>query len=144
MWTLNDGISVLREKGAKITAQRIAILKKLEGRTDHPSADSLYRELVTEYPTMSVATVYSTAQLLADAGLLKILSINEKRVYFDPTTTLHGHFLCKKCGKLVDLNIDEDILFRSAATARDDIAQIQQAEVFFYGMCSDCSDISEE
>jgi Fur family peroxide stress response transcriptional regulator len=68
MWTVNEGISVLREKGAKITAQRIAILRQLEGRTDHPSADTLYKELSVEYPTMSVATVYSTAQLLAEAG----------------------------------------------------------------------------
>ena len=70
MWTVSEGINVLRGRGAKITAQRIAILKQLEGRTDHPSADILYKELSVDYPTMSVATVYSTAQLLADAGLI--------------------------------------------------------------------------
>ena len=84
MWTVDDGIAVLRERGAKITAQRIAILQKLEGRKDHPSAETLYRELSSEYATMSVATLYSTAQLLAEAGLIKILSIDDKRVYFDP------------------------------------------------------------
>ena len=108
MWTVDDGIAVLRERGAKITAQRIAILQQLEGRTDHPSADTLYRELSAEYSTMSVATLYSTAQLLADAGLIKILSIDDKRVYFDPTTTTHGHFLCRKCGKLFDIPVDEN------------------------------------
>ena len=141
MWTVNDGISILRERGAKITAQRIAILRQLEGRKDHPSADVLYRELAVEYPTMSVATVYSTAQLLAEAGLIKILSIDDKRVYFDPTFATHGHFLCKKCGKLVDINIDEDNLFRSASASQNNIAQIEQAEIFFYGLCSDCCKI---
>ena len=96
MWTVDDGIAVLRERGAKITAQRIAILQKLEGRKDHPSAETLYRELSSEYATMSVATLYSTAQLLAEAGLIKILSIDDKRVYFDPTTETHGHFLCRQ------------------------------------------------
>ena len=69
----------------------------------------LYKELSVDYPTMSVATVYSTAQLLADAGLIKILSIDDKRVYFDPTTSTHGHFLCKNCSMLVDLGIDEEV-----------------------------------
>ena len=122
MWTVDDGIAVLRERGAKITAQRIAILQKLEGRKDHPSAE----------------TLYSTAQLLAEAGLIKILSIDDKRVYFDPTTETHGHFLCRKCGKLFDIPVNEDEIFRSASTVRDNIAQIEHTEIFFYGLCSDC------
>ena len=138
MWTVDDGIAVLRERGAKITAQRIAILQQLEGRTDHPSADTLYRELSAEYSTMSVATLYSTAQLLADAGLIKILSIDDKRVYFDPTTTTHGHFLCRKCGKLFDIPVDEDEKFKSASSVRENIAQIERTEIFFYGLCTDC------
>ena len=138
MWTISEGINILRGRGAKITAQRIAILKQLEGRTDHPSADMLYKELAVDYPTMSVATVYSTAQLLADAGLIKILSIDDKRVYFDPTTSTHGHFLCRNCGKLVDLKIDEAGFFKSASTAQNSIAQIDSAEVFLYGLCTDC------
>ncbi|MCD8391928.1 MAG: transcriptional repressor, partial [Cloacibacillus porcorum] len=128
---VDDGIAVLRERGAKITAQRIAILQQLEGRTDHPSADTLYRELSAEYSTMSVATLYSTAQLLADAGLIKILSIDDKRVYFDPTTTTHG-------GKLFDIPVDEDEIFKSASSVRENIAQIERTEIFFYGLCTDC------
>ena len=138
MWTVNEGINVLRGRGAKITAQRIAILRQLEGRTDHPSADVLYKELAVDYPTMSVATVYSTAQLLAEAGLIKILSIDDKRGYFDPTTSTHGHFLCRDCGKLVDLEIEEEGLFKSASTSQNSIAQIENAEVFLYGLCTDC------
>lgn len=98
----------------------------------------MYKELSVDYPTMSVATVYSTAQLLADAGLIKILSIDDKRVYFDPNTDTHGHFLCKKCKKVSDFEIDETSLFRSAASSGNNIAQIEAAEIFFYGLCSDC------
>lgn len=139
MWTVDDGIAVLRERGAKITAQRIAILHQLEGRTDHPSADTLYKELSAEYSTMSVATLYSTAQLLADAGLIKILSIDDKRVYFDPTTATHGHFLCRRCGKLFDVPVDEENILQAANAEQDKIAQVERTEVFFYGLCSDCA-----
>lgn len=138
MWTVDDGIAVLRENGAKITSQRIAILERLHGREDHPSAETLYRELAADNASMSVATLYSTAQLLADAGLIKILSIDDKRVYFDPNTATHGHFLCRKCGKLFDIPVDENVLFRAASSQREQIAQIERTEIFFYGLCSDC------
>ncbi len=138
MWTVEDAKAILKSRGAKITTQRMAILELLEGRTDHPSADVLYKELVEKYPCMSVATVYSTAQLFADAGLIKILSIDDKRVYFDPTTLTHGHFLCKSCGGLTDLKIDEEGFFHSAVTSGNKIAQIDNAEIFLYGLCVDC------
>lgn len=137
MWTVNDGIAVLREHGAKITAQRIAILKSLEGRNDHPSADMIYKGLAQDYPTMSVATVYSTAQLLADAGLIKVITIDDKRVYFDPRTNTHGHFQCKKCGAVSDFDIDEKGLLK-AAVESNYIAQVENAELFFYGVCLNC------
>lgn len=137
LWTVSDGITILREHGAKITAQRIAILRNLEGRTDHPSADMIYKDLAPEYPTMSVATVYSTAQLLADAGLVKIISIDDKRVYLDPNTSTHGHFQCKQCGMVLDFSVNEKKLL-SAAISTEEIAHIDSTEVFFYGVCSNC------
>ncbi|MCR5335616.1 MAG: transcriptional repressor [Synergistes sp.] len=139
MWTVDEGIATLRERGAKITAQRIAILKQLQGRKDHPSAETLYRELSDYYSTMSVATLYSTAQLLEEAGLIKILSIDEKRVYFDPFTETHGHFFCRRCGKLFDVPVREGMIFENAAIGSDKIAQIDHTELFFYGICSDCA-----
>lgn len=138
MWSVDEGIAILRERGAKITAQRIAILKQLQGRKDHPSAETLYRELSDYYSTMSVATLYSTAQLLEQAGLIKILSVDEKRVYFDPFTETHGHFFCRKCGKLFDIPVDEKGIFENASTANDKIAKIAHTEIYFYGTCSDC------
>lgn len=138
MWTVSEGIKKLRENGAKITSQRIAILEHMHGRTDHPSADTLYRELLPEHPTMSVATVYSTAQLMAEAGLIKVLSIDEKRVYFDPTTATHGHFMCKKCGKLIDIKVNEGTLLKSAISSKNSIGKIERSEIFLYGLCSEC------
>lgn len=137
MWTVDDGITILRKNGAKITAQRIAILRNLEGRKDHPSADMVYKELEPDYPTMSVATIYSTAQLLADAGLIKIISIDDRRVYLDPDTRMHGHFQCTQCKRIIDFNVSEKKLLHSVASP-EEIAHIDSTEVFFYGICNNC------
>ena len=134
MWTVEEGIRRLKDRGAKITAQRIALLRRLEGRRDHPSADRLFQEVKEEFPTLSIATVYSTTQVLAEAGLLKVLSIDDRRVYFDPGTHPHGHFLCTRCGRLEDVEMVEDLAFRVELEG----AQVDRVEFFLYGICPDC------
>ncbi|MDR3331104.1 MAG: transcriptional repressor [Synergistaceae bacterium] len=138
MLTLEEGVRHLQSAGAKITAQRIAIMKSLEGRRDHPSAEKIFMELKPEYPTLSIATVYSTTQLLAQASMIRILSIDEKKVYFDPNTKPHGHFMCKRCKRIMDLPIDVSAI--SSYGSESDIATIEDVEVFLYGLCSDCAE----
>lgn len=135
MWTVEEGISRLREGGAKITSQRIAFLRLLKDRTDHPSADQIYNELRENFSTISYATIYSTAQLLAKADLLQILSIDDKRVHFDPNPKPHGHFRCQSCGELFDFPLDEDLLtqLRQSPSQRT-----QSVQVFAYGLCDAC------
>ncbi|MDR0653517.1 MAG: transcriptional repressor, partial [Synergistaceae bacterium] len=60
MLTVDKGIQYLQGTGAKITATRVAILKSLENRRDHPSAERIFIELKLSYPSLSIATVYST------------------------------------------------------------------------------------
>ncbi len=135
MWTIEEGIGRLKESGAKITSQRIAILKLLRGRTDHPSADQIYSELKKDFPTISFATIYSTAQLLATANLIQILTIDEKRVHFDPNPALHAHFLCTECGQLMDVAIDATTHDRLKSLVPTTISSMQ---LFMYGRCSSC------
>lgn len=140
VWTIEEGITRLRESGAKITSQRIAILKLLRGRTDHPSADQIYGELKADFPTISFATIYSTAQLLAASDLIQILSIDEKRVHFDPNPSPHAHFLCTDCGELMDVPIDADTRQRM-----EDLVsfRIESLQLFMYGVCQACMETAE-
>lgn len=71
-----------------------------------PICGTALLELKSEHPTLSIATVYSTTQLLAQASMLRILSIDEKKVYFDPNTTPHAHFMCRECKKITDIPMD--------------------------------------
>jgi Fur family peroxide stress response transcriptional regulator len=137
MLSVREGIRHLQKSGAKITSQRIAIMKSLEGREDHPSAEQIFLELKPDYPTLSIATVYSTTQLLAQASMLRILSIDEKKVYFDPDTHPHAHFMCTECKKIIDLDVDFEML--THITPGIGIESIENTEVFHYGLCSECA-----
>lgn len=136
--TIDEGVRYFQASGAKITSQRIAIIKALEGRADHPSAEQIYIELKPLYPKLSIATVYSTVQLLSQASLVRTLSIDDRKIYFDPTTEPHGHFMCKSCRKILDVPLDFDYICKFAASS--DVASVDYTEVFHYGICSSCSE----
>ena len=136
MLTVDRGIQYLQDSGAKITATRIAILKSLENRFDHPSAERIFMELKLYYPSLSIATVYSTASLLARGSLIRILSIDEKKVYYDPNMEPHGHFMCRKCKRVFDVPFCFDIA--AALDASEEISSVEGAEIFYYGLCARC------
>jgi Fur family peroxide stress response transcriptional regulator len=137
MLTVETGVKYLQDSGAKITAPRIAILKLLENRKDHPSAEQIFLELKPAYPTLSIATVYSTAQLLAKGSMLRILSIDEKKVYYDPDMDSHAHFLCRGCKRLFDVSVGCDVM--RAFMPTDGISSVEMAEIYYYGLCRQCS-----
>ena len=113
----------------------LAILKRLEGRQDHPSAEMLYKELRATFPTISFATIYGTAELLAQAGLISILTIDERHVIFDPNATPHGHFRCTKCHRVEDILLPENAL---SSLWKDIPHRIREVQVFLYGTCPVC------
>ena len=139
MLTVDSGIKYLQACGAKITSPRIAILKILENNYDHPSAEGIFHELKPSHPTLSIATVYNTARLLAKGSMLRVLSIDERKVCFDPNTALHAHFLCRQCKKLFDVGTAFDVM--SAFVSTGGVSSVEGAEAFFYGLCSKCASL---
>ena len=102
-WMVNQElIDLLREKGLKVTTQRLAICKFILSRADHPSADQIYQELKNDYPTISLGTVYKTLSTLVEIGLIQQLGFKEGSVRYDPDMELHINMVCSKCGKISD------------------------------------------
>ena len=135
MWTIKEGTERIRNKGLKITSQRVGILKLLKDRKDHPSAEQVFREMKETFPTISFATIYSTAQILQEAGLLQILTIDGQRVFFDPNPEPHAHYRCRKCGSISDMPLPSGIIKKIRESSPYKIETIQ---VYCYGTCSKC------
>jgi Fur family peroxide stress response transcriptional regulator len=76
-------IKKLHSKGYKVTPQRLAICKLLFSSKDHPSADQIYQEVKKQYPTISLATVYFTLDLLKDLGLVQELGFSDRSSRYD-------------------------------------------------------------
>lgn len=125
----------LKELGLKLTPQRIGIMEYLDGNTEHPSADVIYKALAKKYPTMSMATVYNTLEVLTNYGYVRELTIEPQKKHFDPNTKRHNHLMCVSCKQIVD--IQSDIKVRLSQEERGDFELIGH-HIEFYGICPIC------
>lgn len=123
----------------KYSKQREAIKEKLIGRKDHPTAETLYAELKSELPNLSVATVYRNLNQLEQWGDINRIVV-EGATRFDPNTQPHSHFFCRKCGAVLDMP-DDDVEIMRQAQARFG-GKIESCTSRFYGICPDCKDMS--
>ena len=95
-------IAKLREKGFRVTPQRIAICEFILSSKDHPTADQVYQEVKKKYPTLSLATVYHTLRLLTEIGMLQELGFTDETSRYDPDISPHINIICRNCGKIQD------------------------------------------
>ncbi|MDH7480054.1 MAG: Fur family transcriptional regulator, partial [Syntrophomonadaceae bacterium] len=102
---LEPYIEQLKQAGYKVTHQRLVILDYLLHSKDHPSAEAIYADLRQRYPTISLATVYNTLEMLAKVGLVIDLGAPGERRRFDGNMTDHSHYFCTSCGRVTDLHI---------------------------------------
>ncbi len=124
-----------RHLGIKLTPQRLAVLRYLEGNKEHPSAEDIYRAVHRKFPTMSLATVYNALTKLKEKGGVRELTLDPGRKRFDPDTSRHDHLICISCSRIVDIphaaqsDLPED--------ARQDFSVVA-SHVEYYGICPGC------
>jgi Fur family peroxide stress response transcriptional regulator len=129
--------AMLREKGFKVTPQRLAIYETLRQTKSHPSAEMIFHELQPLYPTMSLATVYKTIEILKEIGLIQVLNLGEDSFRYDADTSNHPHVRCLKCGRVDDImgiESDEFIELVSQQTSY----KLTGQQFYFYGVCPKC------
>jgi len=119
----------------KLTPQRMAILKYLEGNEEHPSAESIYQEVKKKFPTMSYATVYNTLEMLKKRGRVLELTIDPDRKRYDPNTEEHHHLICRGCSKIVDIHLKFSFDLTGIETEG---FSLTGNHIEFYGICPDC------
>src|SRR5919107_695452 len=93
----------LHSRGMRVTPQRLAIAGVLRRLDRHARVDEVASEVVKEFPTVSVPTVYSALELLADLGFARRVTVAPGAVLYDPHTDDHHHLVCRRCRKVIDV-----------------------------------------
>jgi Fe2+ or Zn2+ uptake regulation protein len=130
-------IQKLREKGLKLTSQRLAIIEVLVDRTPvHPGADLIHREAKKKVKSLSLSTVYSTLNELSKRGIIKMLEFDRMGNRYEANMTEHINLICKGCKKIMDYKppfiIDTDEIAKRCRF------RVTDSRLEYYGYCQEC------
>jgi Fur family peroxide stress response transcriptional regulator len=93
---------ICRSNGLKLTHQRIQIFSELASSSEHPSAESIYKRLVSRYPSLSLDTVYRTLFTFEKLRIISKVQALDDRARFDGNPLPHHHMVCTKCKNIID------------------------------------------
>jgi len=131
---MNRYKQILIEKGIKPTYQRIQIMQYLDHNPAHPTADMIYNALHKSTPTLSKTTVYNTLDVLKKHNLINTISITGSELRYEYQKDCHHHFLCRKCGKIYDVDIDCPLLNMGEVDGH----KIEKIDGYLQGICKNC------
>ncbi|MDB6041509.1 MAG: transcriptional repressor [Gammaproteobacteria bacterium] len=97
----------LSDCGIRPTGQRVRIAVLLLSAPQHLSAEQILDSLRAAGARVSKATVYNTLNLFAERGLIRQLSVDGSRAWFDSNVDAHYHFHDLTSGALIDVPVPD-------------------------------------
>jgi Fe2+ or Zn2+ uptake regulation protein len=123
----------LRAGGQRVTLPRLLVHRHVRAADRHVTAEQLHDELARELPSLSLATVYSTLEVLEDLGLVRRVGTLGGATLYDSRTSEHHHAICRRCGAIVD--VDGPVADLRAPEG----FMVEHAEVQLVGLCAACA-----
>jgi Fur family transcriptional regulator, stress-responsive regulator len=135
--TTPGATALLKERGVRVTAQRVAVLKAVAD-APHRTTDEIDTAVRDELGAISRQAVYDVLAALTEAGVVRrIQPAGSPARYEDRVGDNHHHLICRSCGKTVD--VDCAVGAMPCLTAADDAGyEVDEAEVVYWGRCPDC------
>src|ERR1700733_3973629 len=128
---------MLRGADLRVTRPRLAVLTAV---FDHPHADtgSLIEAVREDLGEVSPQAVYDVLRALTAARLVRrIEPAGSVARYEARVGDNHHHVICRSCGAIAD--VDCAVGYTPCLTASDDSGyEIDEAEVVYWGRCSEC------
>ncbi len=139
MLTQQELVERLREWEVRVTPQRLAIAEAVLNSTDHPSVQQIFERVRDHFPSMTLATIYSTLGVLQRSGLIQELPF-QKMSRYEANMEPHVNLVCIQCETVIDTDTGKDAVLR----LRNRISTESQFEVawqrvYLYGWCPSCA-----
>ena len=95
---------ILHSRGQRVTPQRVVMNRVLRSAKRHVTAEDVLREVTGKLPNVSLPTVYATLELFEELGLVRRVATESGPALFDSRTDEHQHVVCRRCGRVQDLD----------------------------------------
>ena len=92
----------LRERGLRVTPQRIAVFEAADMLQDHPTAEEISQFIRKKYPDIATGTVYKTLETLVEKDILKRVKTDSGLLRYDAVKETHHHIYCTHCDRIED------------------------------------------
>lgn len=97
----------MKDRGLKITPQRVAVLEAIMELRNHPSAEKICEYIRHKHPNISTATVYKVLDALVECQLVKKVKTDEDMMRYDAILEKHHHLYCSESERIEDYMDDE-------------------------------------
>lgn len=82
------------------------ILELINTTSEHFTAEQIYLKLKDTAPKIVLATVYNNLNTLHSEGYIRKVSVEGQPDRYDRIVP-HDHLICKKCGRLSDISLED-------------------------------------
>jgi Fur family ferric uptake transcriptional regulator/Fur family peroxide stress response transcriptional regulator len=124
--------------GIRPSFQRMAVTDYVMNHKTHPTVDEIYLALVPVMPTLSRMTVYNTLSMLAEKGAILALDFDGGRMHYDGDISPHAHFICTRCGKIYDLELNGNLMETYTVVPPPGI-RFTSVQLSYKGLCEKCN-----
>lgn len=93
--------------GLKMTEQRRIILRVLADSSDHPAVETVYERARQQDPSISLATVYRTLNMLNEMNLVQRHDFNGPYARFEMNMDHHHHLIDLETGDVIEFQNHE-------------------------------------
>ena len=130
----------LKNKGLRVTPQRLKILNVFLNTEDHVSMEELFLKIRQQDSSVGQVTVYRTLKILCEAGIASAVNFEDGMVRYEPRDLHHhDHLVCEKCGRKIEF-INESIEKLQEAVCREHDFIPTAHHMVLYGICASCRD----
>jgi Fe2+ or Zn2+ uptake regulation protein len=135
---MEGALDLVRQHGGRITSSRRFLLRALFDSEGHRTAEELATEVQAQAPDVHLSTIYRNLDELERLGIIVHAHLGHGPATYHLANSVHGHFVCEECGKMIEA---PDAIFASLAKAAQ--AQfgfsINPHHFAMLGRCRECS-----
>ena len=129
---------ILKEKGYRLTPQRLMVLEALHSVDNHISAEDIFGRVKARYRYANISTVYRTLDLLKELKLITEINLDDGCIRYHLSEKGHHHHLvCSTCGKIIDLP-ESALKILGETLAKEYKFQADLKHLAVFGICSEC------
>ena len=127
----------LRDRGQRVTPQRILIHRAFADLGRHATAEEVLARVAPRLPNASLPTVYAALELFEEMDIAHRVAAGSATALWDPRPERHHHLICRSCRAVEDLDVRIDVAPALRAARRRGFRP-EGSELIVSGLCARC------